>query len=644
MASSNAEHSAAFFRSVLESVPDFVLHVHRDGTILFVNHLAPGFTMEDVVGQNFLKFNPDHSKARLQQALDHVLKTGTQDSFETVGQGAHGRDTHYLTRLSPVMEEGRVVSAVLVATDLTALKEGEAALRRSEHTQKLALSAAGAGIWDWNVRDQQQTYWDARCCEIFGLPPGTPAPAPEAMMELIHPEDRARVGAAMEQGVRTGQYHVMDHRVVRPDGTVRWVRASGVAERDAKGETHRLVGTIRDVTEQRALEEQLFQAQKMESVGRLAGGIAHDFNNMLTAILSSLELAQEALPVDHPVRADILEAQRAAERSAALTAQLLTFARRQLLQPRVTQVNALVETVRSLLVRLLGESITLETHTTAQGEVLVDPTRMEQVLVNLAVNARDAMPHGGHLRLETQDVTLDANACARLEGLTPGPHVLLTVQDTGQGMDHTVLPHIFEPYFSTKTRGNGLGLATSFGIIKQHQGHIAVQSTPGQGATFFVYLPHTSQRAAPEPMPPVPPVMATHHTLLLVEDEELVRRPTVRALQALGYQVLDVPGPREALELLQRWQAPLDLLVTDMVMPGGNGLDLSHAARQLRPDLPVLLVSGHISDDTTLDTLRQLNVDFLGKPYLPAELAARIQAILGRAAAQARQPSTTRRT
>jgi two-component system cell cycle sensor histidine kinase/response regulator CckA len=609
-----------------------------------VNHLALGFTMEDVVGQSFLKFNPDHSKARLQQALDHVLKTGTQDSFETVGQGPHGRDTHYLTRMSPVMEDGHVVSAVLVATDLTALKEGEAALRRSEHTQKLALSAAGAGIWDWNVLDAQQTHWDARCCEIFGLPPGTRAPAPEAMMALIHPEDRARVTAAMELGVRTGQYHLMDHRLLRPDGTVRWVRASGIAERDSNGETRRLVGTIRDITEQRALEEQLFQAQKMESVGRLAGGIAHDFNNMLTAILSSLELAQEALPKDHPVRSDILEAQRAAERSATLTAQLLTFARRQLLQPRVTQVTALVETVRSLLVRLLGESITLETHTTAQGEVLVDPTRMEQVLVNLAVNARDAMPQGGHLRLETQDVTLDANACARLEGLTPGPHVLLTVQDTGLGMDQTVLPHIFEPYFSTKTRGNGLGLATSFGIIKQHQGHIAVQSTPGQGATFFVYLPHTSQRAAPEPVPPVPTVMATHHTLLLVEDEELVRRPTVRALQALGYKVLEAPGPREALELLRQWQAPLDLLVTDMVMPGGNGLDLSHAARQLRPGLPVLLVSGHISDDTTLDTLRQRNVDFLGKPYLPAELAARIQAILGRAAAPAVQPSTTRRT
>ncbi len=636
------QHSAAFFRSVLDSVPDYVIHISRDGRILYLNHLAPGFTLQQVLGQDVLQFNPERSKARLKQALEHVLATGTPDAFETVGLGAHGQDTPYLSRVSPVMEHGKVVSMVLVATDLTALKEADAALRRSEQTLKLALSAAGAGIWEWDVQHPAQSRWDARCCDVFGEPPGTIPASAEFMLERIHPEDRARVSQEMAVGVQQGHYGGIDHRVVRRDGDVRWIRAHGIADRAEDGQTLRLVGTVRDITEQRLLEEQLFQAQKMESVGRLAGGIAHDFNNMLTAILSSLELAGEALPEDHPARAELVEARHAAEKSAALTAQLLTFARRQVLQPRVTQVSQLVTEVRSLLARLLGERVELITRVQAQGRVMVDPTRMEQLLVNLAVNARDAMPQGGQLQLETQDMVLDATSCARLEGLTPGPHVLLTVRDTGQGMDHHMLPHIFEPYFSTKAQGNGLGLATAFGIIKQHQGHIAVQSAPDKGTTFSIYLPHTQQQPpAPRVATPSMPHTA-NRTLLVVEDEDLVRAPTVRALQRLGYRVLEAAGPQQALELLDTLVEPLDLLLTDMVMPGGDGLELAAAVRKLRPGLPVLLVSGHFSDESALATMRQANVEYLGKPYLAAELAARIRGILGQG--EPAQPSTTRRT
>lgn len=623
------QDAAALLRTVLGNVPDFVMHLAPDGTILFINHLAPGYTMEKVIGRHVLEFNPPGTHARVRQMLHHVVHTATPDAYESIGEGPHGQDANYLNRAAPVMDGGRVVSIILVATDITELRARDAALRRSEQTLKLALRAARLGLWEWDVATGLHHAFDERAREVLGLGPTANPGFPEYTRDHVHPEDRARVSLAMEDALVTGQYGALDHRVVLPGNTVRWVRVFGTLERDDAGAAVRVVGTVRDVTDQRGLEEQLVHAQKMESVGRLAGGMAHDFNNMLTAILSGMDLAMDHLPPEHPARAELSIAQKAAERSAGLTAQLLTFARRQVLQLRVTTMTALLDITRPLLTHVLGDHVRLVVEGTARGSVRLDPMRMEQVLVNLAVNARDAMPNGGTLTLSLSDVELDAAACARLPGLSPGPHVELRVVDTGVGVGAAQLPHIFEPYFTTKAHGNGLGLATSFGIIKQHDGHITVESTPGVGTTFCILLPHT-RAVAEAPIPKPPPVVTPvrGRTVLLVEDDPTVRNVTGRALRRLGFTILLADGPSAALETLRTHPQPIHALVTDMEMPGGSGLELARAARATTPGLVVLVVSGLVADEHALAALRDERMAFLPKPYLPGTLAQRLEQLL----------------
>ncbi len=397
------------------------------------------------------------------------------------------------------------------------------------------------------------------------------------------------------------------------------------------GRSARLV-LARDVTTQRQLEEQLRQSQKMEAVGQLAGGIAHDFNNLLTAILGSTQLLSNNTPVGDPRREDVDEIRQAGLRAAELTRQLLAFSRRQVLAPKVLDLNAVVANMDRMLRRVLGEDVMFVTSLDpAAGTVNADPGQLEQVLLNLAVNARDAMPAGGRLSIETTRTTLHAEQVERRHRMPPGDYVCLAVADTGVGMDDGTQAHLFEPFFTTKEvgKGTGLGLATVYGIVKQSGGYIWVYSEPGHGTTVKVYLPRVPGVAEPPAPPPdIRPVRRGDETVLLVEDAAPVRALARRSLEAHGYTVLDATDGHTALEISARFAGAIDILVTDVVMPGMSGRELAQRLAPLRPSMKVLYTSGYTDDAMVRQGVLNAGVAFLQKPFVPDSLARKVRDVL----------------
>jgi PAS domain S-box-containing protein len=389
---------------------------------------------------------------------------------------------------------------------------------------------------------------------------------------------------------------------------------------------------LRDITDRKRLERQFRQAQKMEAVGRLAGGIAHDFNNILTAILGYGELMAGGLPADHALQDEVREVRKAAEHAAALTNQLLAFSRQQVLLPEVLDLNAVVTEMEKMLRRLIGEDVALFTKCASSlGRVKADRGQIEQVLMNLVVNARDAMPKGGKLTLETSDVVLDESYARDHAGVQPGPWVMLAVSDTGVGMDEATLARMFEPFFTTKEKGKGtgLGLATVYGIVKQSGGYVWVYSEPGKGTTFKIYLPRVEekQEAPRRAAPVVAEDVSGSETILLVEDEEAVRRLVRMVLEGKGYTVLEASGWQAALEIAGR-KEPIHLVITDVVMPGVGGPELASRLEAARPGIRVLFMSGYAAGAVVNHGLLSSATDFLQKPFTPDVLLRKVRSVL----------------
>jgi PAS domain S-box-containing protein len=418
----------------------------------------------------------------------------------------------------------------------------------------------------------------------------------------------------------------------RKDGTSVNVSLSVAPLHDAAGQVTGILSIAADVTELRQLEGQYRQAQKMEAVGRLAGGIAHDFNNLLTAIIGTTSLVLEDLGLESRARLDIQEIEKAAKRAAGLTRQLLIFSRQQVLEPRALDLNALVANLEKMLYRLIGEDVELVTKPAAAlGAVRADPGQIEQAIVNLVVNARDAMPQGGRLTIETAEVELDRGYVAGHVPTQPGPYVLLAISDTGVGMDGATKARLFEPFFTTKEpgRGTGLGLATVYGIVKQSGGYVWAYSEPGHGTTFKIYLPRVAETPeAPEATTGTPTPARGSETVLVVEDQEEVRKLTRRVLQARGYTVLTARDGAEALEIIDQQATRIHLMVTDVVMPGMNGRDLAQLACARRNDLKVLYVSGYTGEAVLQHRLLEPGVAFLQKPFTPDVLARKTREVL----------------
>jgi len=428
------------------------------------------------------------------------------------------------------------------------------------------------------------------------------------------------------------EYDEMEATWKRKDGTPLHVELIGRAVRNAAGTIESYETFVRDVTEQRRLQRELVQAQKMEAVGRLAGGIAHDFNNLLTAILGSAELALETLPAGSPEREEVDEVRKAALRAADLTRQLLAFSRQQVIAPKVLNPNDVVGGMDKMLRRLLGEDVELRAALASDlGVVKVDPSQLEQVVLNLAVNARDAMPDGGTLTIETQNIELDQQYVQGHLSAQPGPYVMLAVSDTGVGMDAGTQARIFEPFFTTKEkgRGTGLGLATVYGIVKQSGGWIWVYSEPGHGTAFKVYFPRVAAVAAPATASVAPPTSVRgSETILVVEDDETIRNLVLKVLKGNGYTVLAAANGDEAERVAGQHRGRIHLLMTDVVLPGLSGPEVARRLVTTRTDTRVLYLSGYTNDAVLRRGVLEAGVAFLQKPFTPGVLGRKIREVL----------------
>jgi signal transduction histidine kinase/CheY-like chemotaxis protein len=444
--------------------------------------------------------------------------------------------------------------------------------------------------------------------------------------DFTHPEDvEADVG--LYRNLRDGALdrYDLEKRFLHADGTVRWGRLTCTAVRGPDGDFSHAVALVEDITERKALEEQLLHAQKLDAVGRLAGGVAHDFNNLLTALGGHAEFLVAGLDPDDPRRREAEEIRRIGERAANLTRHLLAFSRRQMLQPRVLDLAEVVAELEKMLTRLIGEHIELRSVTAPDlWPVEADPGQLEQVVVNLIVNARDAMPTGGQLTIELANAEVADGA----DGALPGRYVRVVVADTGLGLDPGVREHLFEPFFTTKElgKGTGLGLATSYGIVEQSGGFIRVESEPNRGTRFEVYLP-ASDSAAKEPAPLPTDAGGGRETVMLVEDEQVVRDVVHQMLERQGYEVLVAGDGEEALALAEQHEGQIDVLATDVVMPRMNGGELADRLLLRRPGLRILFMSGYAEDPAVWEG-REERKAFLQKPFTAGDLGAALRGLL----------------
>ncbi len=546
-------------------------------------------------------------------------------------------------------DDGEFIGFTGVDVDVDDLKQASERLQEAEARYRHFIEQSSEGIWRLELEtptavdlppDEQIRLWYERCyfaeCNLamarmygFDSPEALLGTRLQDLMPPDEPTNREMLKAFIRSGYRlvNAESHELDRH-----GRRKYFLNSlvGVVE---DGRLVRSWGTQQDITERRILEEEARQSRKMEAAGRLAGGIAHDFNNLLTAILGTAEILLTQLPPSGSARDDVEEIKRAATRAANLTRQLLAFSRRQVLQPRTLDLDSLVRGVESLLRRLIGEHISLAVRT-APGLWLVraDPGQLEQVIVNLSVNARDAMLTGGSLVIETSNCTFEGASHGAESIMPAGEYVLLTVSDSGTGMDQETLRHLFEPFFTTKAqgKGTGLGLATVYGIVKQSGGFIYADSELRRGSRFRIYLPRAEGALETADAPAATGAVArAEGTILLVEDEEAVRRLARRVLEGVGYQVLEAASGPDALLLADGWQGKLDLVVTDVIMPGMSGQELSARLRERRPGLRILYVSGYTDDAILQHGTLLPNTAFLQKPFSPGSLAQRVREVLG---------------
>jgi signal transduction histidine kinase/CheY-like chemotaxis protein len=450
---------------------------------------------------------------------------------------------------------------------------------------------------------------------------------------VVPPAHRQAHWQGLQRFLQSGEGPILNRRLelmaLRRDGTEVPVELTVAPIR--VGNSWIFSAFIRDISERNQLEQQLRQAQKMEAVGRLAGGIAHDFNNLLTAIFGYADLLAEDLPPGSPAQADVKEIRTAANRASALTRQLLAFSRQQVLQPVVLNVNEVVRDLENMLQRVLGEDVELEAHFAADlGNARADPGQLEQVILNLAVNARDAMPTGGKLTIETANVDLDEHYAQTHRPVVPGRYVMIAVSDTGIGMDAATQARMFEPFFTTKEpgKGTGLGLATAYGIVKQSGGYIWVYSEVGGGATFKIYLPRVDAPADVVAAPPELGTVAGIETVLLAEDDPLLLPLARDVLKRLGYTVLEARTPADAVAVAQAHAGIIHLLISDVVMPGESGLQLARRLLEVRPNLRVLYISGYSDEAVVRHGLLDPGTTFLQKPFTPAALARKVRELL----------------
>ena len=626
--------SEALYRSLVEGSIQGVM-IHVNGVIRLANQaLASMLGLErsdELIGQPVWQFIAPQDR-EMARAYAKARQEGrpAPNNFEL----------HLLKRDGSVIlldcmatsiawEGGQATLATVV--DMTDRKRAEQGLRASEERFRQLVENTKEAFLVVELAGYRPLYLSRMWEEIWGRPLDEAYRNPLAWVQAIHPDDAAVVGET-RQAIEKGEAISRNFRVVRPDGTIRWVRARAFPVNNANRELYRVVGLVEDITDVRRTEEQLLQAQKMEAVGRLAGGVAHDFNNLLTAILGYSELVLQDLGPDHPSAIDVREIRAAGQSAESLTRQLLAFSRRQILQPQTLDLNTVLARVDALLQRIIGEDVELTMKlTTPLGRVSADPGQIEQVVLNLAVNARDAMPHGGKLTIETANVVLDEDYVSRHAGASVGPHVMVAVIDTGTGMDAATQQRLFEPFFTTKEpgRGTGLGLATVYGIVTQSRGSLWVYSELGQGSTFKVYLPVTTEEIAPQVAVEMSPAsLSGTETVLVVEDQIEARSVICQTLRRRGYTVIEAINGPDAIVKGRQPDTAIDVILTDVVMPGMGGRRVAEVIRATRADLRVVYMSGYTDSDIVDHGILEPGVTFVQKPFATDTLLRKIREVL----------------
>ncbi len=632
-----AQEALTLFRALIDQVDDSIEIIDPEtGRFLDVNEAAcvrHGYTRAEYLSLRVRDLDPTMSSPGIWEKFEGTLRRVGW----VLHEGQHRRKDQ---SVFPVEVRARYIRNgrdyfVAVVRDITERKRAEQALRQAQQRLAHVIESSPAVLFTLAIEDHQIRRITWISDNLQGLLGYSPVDAYSAnwWRDHVHPEDGPTLMSQAHKGLYSQKYAAHEFRFRDGNGKYRWTRAELRLVHNTNGEAVEAVGSWTDITERKLLEEQFRQSQKMEAVGRLAGGVAHDFNNLLTVINGYGELLLGSLPQNDPTRDLIAEIVAAGERATGLTRQLLAFSRKAIIEPKVLDLRSVVADIERMLGRIVGEDVELAFATDPDvGTVNVDPGQIEQVILNLVVNARDAMPKGGRLTIEVRHAELDQDYThTHLEART-GPHVLLAVTDTGCGMDAATIARIFEPFFTTKGEyGTGLGLATVHGIVKQSGGHVAVYSEVGHGSTFKVYLPCTERLSPASPSRSKQSSLPRgKETILLVEDEDGVRALILRVLRSCGYTILEARNGLEGVQLAEEFPGRLDLLLTDVVMPQLGGRELSVRVSELHPEVKVLFLSGYTDDAVVRHGILEAEVAFLQKPFAPGSLAAKVREILDR--------------
>ncbi len=595
-----------------------------------------GFSAAEVLGKHpFNTIVPTKSKAMVAEIFAR-LATGDMNAHGMCENGTKdGRTIICEWHNTPLFgPDGAFQGIFSLAQDVTNRRLAEQAVRDTQNRLRHVLASSPAVLFTLAIADERIrgiNWISDNVREMLGYPPEE-ALAPNWWMDHVHPEGREELVSKIDRALFDTGYMSNEYRFLHADGQYRWTRSNIRLIRDETGVPVEAVGAWSDVTALKLLEDQFRQSQKMEAFGQLAGGVAHDFNNLLTIINGYSEMLLQGLPYEDPSRELIFEIHKAGERSAGLTRQLLAFSRQQVLAPRVLNLNEVVAETDKMLRRMIGEDVQLTTTLASKPwAVLADPGQVEQVLLNLAVNARDAMPEGGRLTIETRNIHLEETYVRTQKDAHVGPHVLLSVTDTGSGIPPEVMAKIFEPFFTTKElgKGTGLGLATVYGIVKQSGGHVGVYSEVGIGTTFNVYLPRAEEASkdAKAPSRILTPPRGTE-TILLVEDEDGVRALTYYILTECGYKVREATDGDEAMRVAAQCDGPIHLLITDVVMPGTGGRAVAEQVARRHPGIRVLFMSGYTPDAVIQHGVLHEEMNFIQKPFSPIAMAVKVREVL----------------